>query len=93
MRIDDRIFQVKLFSRVCSKCRHFQRLDLKKDRASLGPSDLLTVQRCSAFPDGIPDEIWLEKNPHTSPFPGDGGIMFEVSEDFALKSQSERQGA
>ena len=32
---------------------------------------------CSAFPDGIPDEIAYEDNPHTTPFPGDNGIMYE----------------
>lgn len=34
-------------------------------------------RKCQAFPDGIPLEIWLGKNPHTEPFPGDHNIQFE----------------
>jgi hypothetical protein len=33
--------------------------------------------RCEAFPSGIPDEIWYHHDPHTAPFPGDNGILFE----------------
>ena len=32
---------------------------------------------CDAFKDNIPDEIWNGKNPHTDPFEGDNGILFE----------------
>jgi hypothetical protein len=32
---------------------------------------------CPAFPGGIPDEIWLGRNGHTAPYPGDNGIQFE----------------
>jgi hypothetical protein len=32
---------------------------------------------CPAFPDGIPDAIWLRENTHTSPYPGDHGIQFQ----------------
>jgi hypothetical protein len=39
---------------------------------------------CEAFPDGIPDDIYLGKNPHTEPFPGDGGIMFTPETDAPL---------
>lgn len=48
---------------VCLKCRHF--ID---EKGSF---------KCSAFPDGIPDEIKLGGNKHTSPIPGDNGILFE----------------
>jgi hypothetical protein len=32
---------------------------------------------CDAFPERIPDRIWLEGDPHTAPVPGDHGIRFE----------------
>lgn len=35
---------------------------------------------CSAFPHGIPLEIWQHKNDHTQPFPGDHGIQYEEAE-------------
>lgn len=36
---------------------------------------------CRAFPRGIPDEIAYGNNPHTEPFPGDGGILYELDPD------------
>jgi hypothetical protein len=33
---------------------------------------------CSAFPDGIPDEILTGKHDHTKPYKGDKGILFEA---------------
>jgi hypothetical protein len=34
---------------------------------------------CMAFKKmEIPDEIWHNNNPHTEPFPGDGGVVFEL---------------
>ncbi len=35
---------------------------------------------CDAFPDRIPDEIWVYVNPHKKPFPGHHGIQFEPIE-------------
>lgn len=32
---------------------------------------------CKAFPRGIPDEIAYGDNLHTSPYPGDGGILYK----------------
>ena len=32
---------------------------------------------CAAFPNGVPDEILHNKFRHTSPYPGDKGILFE----------------
>jgi hypothetical protein len=32
---------------------------------------------CSAFPDGIPDEIWNGENNHQKPYLGDKGIQFK----------------
>lgn len=38
----------------------------------------LESDRCSAFPDGIPDAIWLGTHDHALPFPGDGGVRREA---------------
>jgi hypothetical protein len=35
------------------------------------------ARKCDAFPDRIPDVIWLKGDPHTSPVAGDHGIQFE----------------
>jgi hypothetical protein len=50
----------------CLDCKHYHRSDS-------GP----VAFACDAFPDGIPDEILLHRNPHTAPFPGDHGLQFE----------------
>lgn len=33
--------------------------------------------RCVAFPEGIPDEIYIDGFDHTKPYFNDGGIRFE----------------
>lgn len=33
---------------------------------------------CTAFPDGIPEEILFEGFDHREPYPGDNGVRFEV---------------
>ncbi len=45
----------------CHRCRHFEWGWLDEDR-------------CSAFPDGIPDAIWLGDHDHEKSYPGDGGV-------------------
>lgn len=50
---------------ICHICSH---LDRTYDGA---------VDRCMAFPDGIPDEIRYGDHDHHVPYPGDRGILFE----------------
>ncbi len=38
-------------------------------------------ETCNAFSRAIPDDIFIFGNPHTNPFPGDGGIRFEPIEE------------
>jgi hypothetical protein len=57
-------FNLSWTSPVCSLCVH---LDRDRD---------LHLRCCRAFAD-IPYDIWLGKNKHTEPYPGDNGIQFE----------------
>ena len=58
-----------VFSPVCNLCKYF---------SVLGTIDK-GIHICTAFPNGIPDEIWRGENKHTKPYPGDHGIQFEQS--------------
>jgi len=62
--IDGKDFYMGYYSDVCTRCKH-QYDVIEKGRT------------CKAFPEGIPDEIWLGKNKHTKPYKGDNGIQFE----------------
>jgi len=33
---------------------------------------------CAAFPEGIPEDIYMNRADHRKPYPGDGGITFEM---------------
>ena len=33
---------------------------------------------CDAFPDGIPEPLFLSQHDQRIPFPGDGGLQFEL---------------
>ncbi len=47
-------------SDTCWNCRHLDVLN----------------RTCTAFPKGIPDELWQAYRGHREPFPGDHGIQF-----------------
>lgn len=47
---------------VCMRCVHYDR------------SRPIT---CKAFPERIPDLVWLQGDPHTARIEGDHGILFE----------------
>jgi hypothetical protein len=59
-----------IFSPVCTYCRHL---------TGSVPSRRQAV--CAAFPRGIPEGIWLGRNKHQKPYPGDHGIQFEPHPD------------
>ena len=50
----------------CTSCKH----RLGKDE-----------ETCSAFPNGIPEEIWRGKTGHRTSRPGDQGIVYERRDD------------
>ncbi len=60
---DEDPYQNMVFSSVCWNCSRFN------GYTSHGPM-------CSAFPEGIPPEIWLAKHDHRTPYPGDHGLTF-----------------
>lgn len=62
--LDDSSVNMPFLSPICSDCIHWQ---------------TKLIRGCKAFPtlNGIPKEIWKGKHDHSTPFPGDHGIMFE----------------
>jgi len=61
---EDSLYEMTMISNVCTHCKHYNFDDVEN-------------HTCEAFPDGIPPDIWLGKNDHTKPYPGDHGIRFE----------------
>jgi len=49
---------------ICNLCKHYHIYDHED-------------YTCDAFPEGIPDDIWLERHDHKEPYLGDRGILFE----------------
>jgi hypothetical protein len=43
----------------------------------LACKNMVDMNHCLAFPDGIPEPILLGENDHTEPYPGDHGIQFD----------------
>lgn len=68
MDIDDTIFGLPVISPVCSVCKHYNPRETR-------------LKICTAFPDGIPEDIWMGRNSHTEPYEGDHGIQFEPRRD------------
>ena len=56
--------------KLCIFCVHFNELKSSDE-----------IPTCKAFPDKIPDEIFLEWFDHRYPFPNDNGIQFEKFSD------------
>ena len=50
---------------LCMQCKH------------LDENPEATKNTCDAYPEGIPDEIFLSKVIHREPYDGDHGIQFE----------------
>ena len=49
---------------ICAKCKHLV-MDCRRE------------PYCKAFPEGIPDDIFVRRCNHRRPFPGDNGVRFE----------------
>lgn len=56
--------KISAVSSVCSFCKNFD------DSNPI-------ARKCTAFPNGIPLQIWDGENDHRKRFPGDNGILFE----------------
>jgi len=68
--LDDRMYDnIDTNNSICSTC---SRLTSEMNRV------------CEAFPQKIPDIIWSGKNVHTSPVPGDQGILYRYITDIEL---------
>jgi hypothetical protein len=55
------------FDSPCFDCKHYD---------FWGEYGVFTM-KCKAFPEGIPLEIWTNKNTHRKSYPGDTGIQYE----------------
>ena len=58
----------------CSKrsCVHFLGVKMLEEG-----NEATEVPYCTAFPNGIPQDIGYGSNKHTEPYPGDNGILYQ----------------
>jgi len=67
---------------LCRWCRH---------RYGDAPPEDWREARCTAFPDGIPEEIVTWRHYHRHPFEGDGGIRFEPRDESGASESLEEK--
>ncbi|MEX0601134.1 MAG: hypothetical protein WD021_06725 [Rhodothermales bacterium] len=65
---------------MCTACSH-----LNRDR-----DDRHT---CEAFPEGIPEDIWMNQHDHHEPYPGDQGVRFELQTIKTLSAEEKAKVA
>lgn len=63
---------------ICYLCKHFLP-DIWKGKTGI----------CKAFPGGIPEDIWYNREDHRSPYPDDNDIQFEGKDKEATEATEE----
>ena len=63
-----------VYSMVCCRCVHLTSM---------------LRRRCAAFPEGVPEAIWVGDNKHKRPVEGDHGIRFEKRTGLIRRDQVE----
>ncbi|MEU9999208.1 hypothetical protein [Streptomyces sp. NPDC050848] len=61
---------------LCDACKHLQR---RRNTESRTTADRY-IMYCAAFPESIPGDIAPGGFDHRRPYPGDGGVLFELKD-------------